>query len=121
MSRRTSAPPRGAADVSPEILSVLVLPSLDDVTDDQSRGATCVWDGVPLKTDMAVGLGEQLSPLTGTPAPMRWMPRACPACVLDRATRARFAHAPTCEQCADNAALCEIGRGLQELVKRYSK
>lgn len=120
MRGRASASLRGAADVSPEILSVLALPSLDDVTDDQSRGATCVWGDVPLTTDMAVDLGEQLSPLEGATAPVRWMPRACPACVLERAKRARFAHAPTCEQCGDEAALCEIGQGLHELVRRYS-
>lgn len=121
MRGRASAPLRGAADVSPDVLAVLVLPSLDDVTDDQSRGATCVWDDVPLKTDMAVDLGEQLSPLKGTAGRMRWMPRACPACVLERAKRARFAHATMCEQCADEAAPCEIGQGLSELVRRYSR
>lgn len=117
----TSAPPRGAADVSPEILHVLVLPSLDLVTDAQTRGATCVWCDGPLTTDVAVDLGEQMSPLKGTTSPMRWTPRACPACTAERATRGRFAHAPTCEQCADEASVCEVGQGLMELVGRYSR
>lgn len=120
MSRRTGAPPRGAADVTPETLNVLVLPTLSTVTDDQSRGAACVWCTGPLTTDMAVDLGEQTSDSDGTALPVHWMPRACPTCTVERAQRARFAHGPTCEQCVDEAAHCEVGEGLLDLLRRYS-
>lgn len=119
MSRSTSAPPRGAADVSPETLLVLGLPSLDSLTDDQTRGATCVWGNEPLSTDMAVDLGEQMSPLKGTASRVRWTPRACPDCTVDRARRGRFAHAPTCGQCTDGADRCSVGQGLLNLLRRY--
>lgn len=121
MSRRMSAPLRGAADVSPETLRVLVLPSLDLVTDAQTRGASCVWCDGPLTTDMAVDLGETMSPLKGTTSPMRWTPRACPACTAERARRGRFAHATTCEQCTDDDAQCPVGEGLLDLVRRYGQ
>lgn len=121
MSRRMSAPPRGAADVSPEILRILVLPSLNTVTDSQTRGATCVWCDGPLTTEMAVDLGEQMSPLEGTTSPTRWTPRACPSCAADRARRGRWAHSTTCKQCADKAAQCPMGEGLLDLLRRYGQ
>jgi hypothetical protein len=69
---------------------------------------------------MAVDLGEQASLLEGATLPVRWTPRACPACTLDRARRGRFAHATTCKQCADEASRCAVGQGLLDLLRRYS-
>lgn len=121
MTGRTSAPPRGAADVAPQLLPFLVLPSLDALKDDQTRGATCVWCNDRLTAAMAVDLGEQMSPLKGSTSPMRWPPRACPRCTGERAHTALFGHSATCEQCVDEAGGCEIGRGLYDLVRRYRR
>lgn len=121
MRARTSAPPKGAADVAPELLPILAPPLLDDVTDDQTRGATCVWCHTPLTTAMAVDLGEQMSPWQGSTSPMRWTPRACPKCTGERAHSALFAHSGTCGQCVDEAGGCEIGRGLYDLVRRFRR
>jgi hypothetical protein len=48
------------------VLELLGLPSLQDVTDDQSRGVDCVWCRARVTTDTAVDLGEQKSPLNGS-------------------------------------------------------
>ncbi|SOE25085.1 hypothetical protein SAMN05442782_1787 [Streptomyces sp. OK228] len=48
---------------------------------------------------------------------MDWFPRACPACVAERAQRALHAHAPFCEQCVDEASECGTGRGLYRLMR----
>ena len=120
MRTHASAPPRGAADVAPDLLQILALPSLDDLTDDQTRGATCVWGGEELTTAIAVDLGWQMTPLQGSTSPMRWSPRACPKCTLERARRALFAHSGTsCRDCADTDGACSVARGLQDLAIRY--
>lgn len=53
------------------------LPSAEDLTDEQIRGAACVWCGGRLTNATAVSLGEM--PLdVGHRAD--WFPRSCPNC-----------------------------------------
>lgn len=104
-------------DAEAEVLALLPLPDLNTRTDDQTRGATCVYDGIPLVPQTAVNLGERMSPLTGTTSPMRWFPRACPTCVSTVAGRAIREHAATCEQCVDDASQCGTRLGLERLTR----
>lgn len=114
----TTAPPDALLEVSAAVLEVLALPALHGLRDEQVRGASCVWCGYrPLNAENAVDLGEQMSPLPGSASPMRWYPRACRPCVADRAHRGLFAHSPMCEQCIDEAGVCEVARGLYRLVR----
>ncbi|MBQ0947638.1 MULTISPECIES: hypothetical protein [unclassified Streptomyces] len=98
---------------------MLDLPGLRKLTDDQVRGADCVWCKASLTADTAVDFGEQTSPAPWSTSTvgMRWFPRACPACVADRAHRGLFDHAPNCEQCVDAAERCETSRVLYRLVR----
>ncbi|MFG3323708.1 hypothetical protein ACGF3J_37255 [Streptomyces sp. NPDC048171] len=106
-------------EVTARVLDVLVLPGLDDLTDDQVRGADCVWCRASLTADVAVDFGEHTSPSPWSTSTigMRWYPRACPACTAERAHRGLFEHAPSCEQCVDAAERCEISRALYRLIR----
>ncbi|MFD4259944.1 hypothetical protein ACFWR9_20580 [Streptomyces sp. NPDC058534] len=124
MSHRTALPPAAAEppttlEVAPDVVALLQLPSLEGLTDDQVRGANCVWCKAGLTADTAVDFGEQQTPLSGTSSVhgMRWYPRACPKCTADRAHRGLFDHAPSCEQCVDAAERCETSRALYRLVR----
>jgi hypothetical protein len=101
----------------PAVAAALELPALDGLTDDQVRGADCVWCKTRLTAETAVDLGEHMSPLSGTTSPMRWFPRACSADTAKRAHAALAAHAPECEQCADDPGRCDTGRWLHRLVR----
>ena len=102
----------GLLEVPPAALELLELPALDTVTDGQSRGADCVWcTHGPLTTETAVALGERKS------HGVTRFPRACRPCVANHAHEAVFKHAPTCEQCVDEAAVCEVGRVLYRLIR----
>lgn len=100
-------------------IALLPLPDLNTRTDDQTRGKTCVWDGIPLTSETTVDLGERLSPLNGSTSPMRWFPRACRSCVQRAALRALHDHAPLCEQCVDDASGCDTGMELRRLMREY--
>ncbi|MFD4264014.1 hypothetical protein ACFWR9_42025 [Streptomyces sp. NPDC058534] len=124
MSHRTgsaavAADPPSTLEVPPDIVALLALPGLEGLTDDQVRGAHCVWCKAGLTADTAVDFGERQTPLSGTSSAhgMRWYPRACPKCTADRAHRGLFDHAPSCEQCTDVAERCEISRALYRLVR----
>jgi hypothetical protein len=112
------------AEIPRAVLAVLALPGLDGLTDDQTRGATCVWHGGERLTgETAVDLGEHMSPLHGSTSPMRWYPRACRACIADRAHRKLFAHTATCKACTgdDTTGRCAIGKGLHRLAEEYPR
>lgn len=100
-------------------LELLELPALDTLTERQVRGQTCVWDAAQLHGRAAVDLGEHETKRAGSP--VRWFPRGCPRCVADAALRALHAHAPSCEQCVDDAPLCEIGMGLLRLIREHRR
>ncbi|MFJ6656026.1 DUF6415 family natural product biosynthesis protein [Streptomyces sp. NPDC091377] len=96
------------------VADLLGLPPLDTLTDDQARGATCVWDASetrPLTAESAVDLGERV---TG----VHWFPRACRAHAGDRAHLALLDHVPQCEECTERKAMCDIGRALYRLAVR---
>ncbi|MFF0510943.1 hypothetical protein [Streptomyces sp. NPDC004250] len=103
-------------EVTARVLEVLGLPDPATLLEDQLRGALCVWDKEQLRLDTAIDLGEQ----HGTVG--LWWPRACPACVADRAHRGLLEHAPECENCRTRPApgepgACEVTRGLYRLVR----
>lgn len=50
------------------------LPPLDTLTEEQKRGTSCVWDGIPLTPAIAVDLGPRI--IDG----VRRFPRACHRC-----------------------------------------
>lgn len=93
----------------------LDLPALGTLTEQQVRGQACVWDGVPLSGVPAVDLGARTATRAGRPT--QWFPRGCPRCVAEAALRALHAHAPSCEQCVDDAARCPEGLGLRRLMR----
>lgn len=102
-----------------DALALLALPALDGLTDDQTRGAICVWDRHEdrLTAETAVDLGEHMSPLNGSTSLMRWFPRGCRHHTGQAALRALHEHAPMCEPCVDNAAECETGRALRRIIR----
>jgi hypothetical protein len=114
---------RTTAQSTGEALALLPLPDLDGLTDEQARGAVCVWDATepPLTGDVAVDLGEHMSPLEGTISPMRWFPRACHRHVHDAAYAALMDHAPRCEQCVDEAAGCDMAVALRRLMREHRR
>lgn len=119
MTHRTAAAPppsgspRAALEVPADVLAELILPSPEDATEGQLRGADCVWcEAGPLNVETAVDFGEQKTP-TGE----AWFPRACLPCAAAWAHRGMFEHASTCEQCTDEASVCPIGRFLYRLIR----
>ncbi|WP_405612284.1 DUF6415 family natural product biosynthesis protein [Streptomyces sp. NBC_01508] len=61
-------------DITGEAVALHALPPLDTLTDDQARGAVCVWDAAepPLTAETAVDLGERPSAEGG-----HWFPHGC--------------------------------------------
>ncbi|MEU9337250.1 hypothetical protein AB0D49_29500 [Streptomyces sp. NPDC048290] len=61
------------ATILPEVVDLLALPVLDELTDAQARGAVCVWDPTEdqLTAETAIDLGERQT--DGG----HWFPRAC--------------------------------------------
>lgn len=106
-------------DVPPEVLALLQLPDVASMTDDQTRGAACVWGGEQLQTRTAIDLGERLEPMSGSTSltGVRLFPRACGLCTGRAALRALHEHAPRCEQCVADASRCPEGLGLRRLMR----
>lgn len=101
--------------LSAETLNVIPLPAHNDLSAQQVRGAACVWCAVTLGPGTAVDLGQRPS---HTPdGQVTTFPRGCRPCTGKAAYEVLFDHASVCEQCVDNAANCETGRGLRRLVK----
>ncbi|MFF5533597.1 hypothetical protein ACFY71_14100 [Streptomyces cinerochromogenes] len=100
---------------STRFLAVLPLPEFHTLSQDQVRGATCVWDGVGLSPETAVDLGER--PLRRVGGQASWFPRACRRCALEQAMNALVAHSQSCEQCVDDRDLCPQGSGLVRAVR----
>lgn len=113
MSAQTSSDTTDTSDA----LALLPVPDLDGLSDAQTRGRDCVWCGIALTPATAFGLGEHMSPLSGTISPMRWFPRSCRNCAHHYAFAALHDHAPRCEQCVDNADQCPAGVGLRRIMR----
>ena len=101
---------------NPDVLALLPLPDLGDVSDAQFRGVACVWGGEPVNTDTAVDLGQRR--IKCSDGHLTASPRACLQCTARKVYRVLyFRHAPTCELCVENAADCEIGSALVRLLR----
>lgn len=92
-------------------LAALPLPEYDDLTQDQARGATCVWSGTRLTGETAVDLGPRRDG-DGT-----WFPRACRPCAAKQTMDALVEHSHGCEQCVDDHNLCPEGSTLVRAVR----
>lgn len=104
------------ASISPG-LAALQLPSLDGLTEQQVRGITCVWDGIPLTTENAIDLGAR------TVDGVQWFPRACPRCVGERALAALYEHCTVCDPCSQTVPghTCVTGAALRRLSFRQGR
>ena len=91
------------------IVDLLHLPDPDGLTDQQTRGTTCVWDGTPLTTTTAIDLGERTA-ADGT----SWFPRACQPCARRRVMQALSEH--ECTECV-GTNLCEAAQALIRLAR----
>ncbi|MEU0076164.1 hypothetical protein ABZ027_42580 [Streptomyces sp. NPDC006332] len=100
---------------TPTPLALLPLPALDGLSQEQVRGAACVWCSEGLDTGTAVDLGERRHKhLDGH---YSTFPRACRRCAGEAAVRVVRDHAPYCELCVKNAAECDTGRVLVRLIR----
>ncbi|MFB6873811.1 hypothetical protein [Streptomyces sp. NPDC056323] len=54
------------------------VPPAIELTEQQQRGATCVWCAAPLSNAAAHDLGPRTVNAHGSAA--RWFPRCCPTC-----------------------------------------
>jgi hypothetical protein len=103
-------------DIPPAVFAALALPDLAGLTDDQARGAVCVWGAERLTAETAVDLGEHVGP------DGRLFLRACPTHTAGRAHRGLLEHAPGCDDCqkrpaAGEPTVCETARVLYRLVR----
>ncbi|MEH0574280.1 hypothetical protein QBA54_07250 [Streptomyces sp. B21-108] len=95
--------------------ALLPIPALDGLSQEQVRGAACVWCDTGLDTATAVDLGERRHKrLDGH---YSTFPRACPSCVREAAIRALREHPGMCEQCVDDASVCDSRRALDHLAR----
>ena len=95
--------------------STLSLPAPVDLPESRIRGRDCVWCGIALTAETAIDLGMRTFDAHGTEA--NWFPRNCRSCVAEQAYKALFDHAPSCEQCVDDANHCDIGVALRRLMR----
>lgn len=93
--------------------TLLPIPAVEHMTERQLRGYVCVWGGEELVNSTAVNLGPRTKKRLG--GTYRIFPRACPACAREAAIRAVREHRGTCEQCTDDASLCDTLRALDGL------
>lgn len=113
-------------------LGLLEVPSLDDLTEEQVRGFTCIWDGdeKPLSEEDAVPLGARRKKRLDGEYDVH--PRGCPEHVAREAYEALFRHCmEDCGACGqagettkDGAVRensCEVGIALRRLVIRKGR
>lgn len=93
---------------------LLPVPELDGLTDQQRRGAACVWDDrhSPLTATTAIDLGEHSDAEDTT-----CFLRACKLCTQRRALTALQEHSGECEPCVIDYTHCPTGLGLVRLVR----
>ncbi|MGY0067734.1 hypothetical protein ACWZEH_13080 [Streptomyces sp. QTS137] len=75
-------------------LPMLPLPQVIGLTEEQRRGAECVWCSTPLTAETARDLGER-----PTSEGVRIWPRGCTPCVRTAARRVAGLHAASCQHC----------------------
>ncbi|RPE40288.1 hypothetical protein EDD90_3324 [Streptomyces sp. Ag109_O5-1] len=108
----TSETARSTADA----LVLLEVPPYDELSEEQRRGARCVWTNMPLTAETAIDLGERADD-DGVP----WWPRAWRSGMHDVAVATLRAHAGCCEMCAIDANLCETATALSGLTREYPR
>lgn len=105
-------PPETATAVT--AVALLELPTLDGLTQNQVRGASCIWCDTVLRTATAIDLGERKHRrLDGR---FSTFPRSCRQCTHDAAEAALREHTGMCEQCADDASICTQAGLLRKLI-----
>lgn len=92
-------------------LPMLPLPQFLGLSDEQRRGAVCVWCSQSLTAETARDLGERPSP-DGT----RMWPRGCTPCVREQARRVSCLHTRHCPRCIANREACPDRRALRDLA-----
>jgi hypothetical protein len=98
-----------------DALALLPLPDVGSLSAPQVRGKSCVWCAGVLASEAVVDLGPRR--LKHLDTHTQWFPRACRPCTAAIALSTLHTHAPSCEQCVDDAGRCETGRGLYRLVR----
>ena len=106
----TTTDTRALPEIPAELLPLILLPPPDLLPDARARGAECVWGGGQLSTATAVDLGERETD------GIHCFPRACRPCTRRAVLAARDAHPGRCEQCVDDAGLCETHQALHVLA-----
>lgn len=104
---------------TPDPLALLALPSVASLSTPQVRGVSCVWCSATLASSAVIDLGPRT--LKHLDARTQWFPRSCRPCVAEQALTALHAHAPMCEQCVDEAGVCETGLLLTRLIREYRR
>lgn len=100
-------------------LALLPLPSVASLSAPQVRGASCVWCSATFGSGPAVDLGPRV--LKNLDARTQWFPRSCRACTATAALTALHGHAPMCEQCTEEAGLCDTGVALTRMIREYRR
>lgn len=104
---------------TPDALALLPIPALNGLSQEQVRGAACVWCDTGLDTATAVDLGERRHKrLDGR---YSTFPRACPACAREAAIRVLRLHRGACEQCTDDATVCDVRAALEQLAREVGR
>jgi hypothetical protein len=99
-------------------LALLTLPSLDELTERQGRGIACVWDGIPLRTEIAVDLGAREASRAG--AQVTWYPRSCRRCAYTAAYAQLCVHAAS-DECPKDVDRCVTCRGFLRVMREYRR
>ncbi|MFH9822995.1 hypothetical protein [Streptomyces bobili] len=95
--------------------ALIMLPPLDGLSEEQLRGAACIWCSEGLTTDTAVDLGERRHRrLDGH---YSTFPRGCRTHGHRAMVQAIHDHAGMCEQCVDAPETCDLGMALVRLEK----
>lgn len=117
MAESTFRPsPPGSAAVDPRMAPV-ELPAPRTLSEPQRRGRACVWCAVTLTPQTAIDLGERREVDSHGSLRWSWFPRGCRACAGVRCYRALLDHSASCEQCADEPALCATGRAMRTILR----
>ncbi|WP_381562913.1 hypothetical protein [Streptomyces eurythermus] len=105
----TSAQSTQLLEIPAALVPHIVLPRLELLSEARTRGAECVWGGERLTGETAIDLGKH------SDGGFNWFPRACRPCTRAAVRAACRYHPRNCEQCVDNADICDVRRALHEL------
>lgn len=104
-----------ASTATDDGLALLPLPTLLHLlTDEQLRGAHCVWCCEPMDAETALDFGQHTGTVDGVDG-SAWFPRACKPCVGRQARKAYVNHTRTCQECMGPEA-CDEHRILRRMA-----